>query len=302
MRVFHAKILLFGEYSVVAGSSALSVPFFRYSGQLGFEKEQSADVAASQESIREWLNYMRSMDPVDFPDLNIETLAQDLDKGLYFRSDIPRNYGLGSSGALIAAIFDHYMRSSVAGDISSEILGHLKLVLAKAESFFHGTSSGFDPVSIMAGRPLLYQDGRFSFPDIKKVEAVLSCFYLIDTGQSSSTGVFVNKFLEQVRKGKMKSAFEKSYLPAVEKVVQASCGGDIISLNRVMPAISDFQYEYMQDMIPQRVKKIWEQGLNSGNYYLKICGSGGGGYMLLWALTDPSEIERKFGVSIIPVR
>ena len=33
-------------------------------------------------------------------------------------------------------------------------------------------------------------------------------------------------------------------------------------------------------MIPKSVEKIWKVGLETGNYYLKLCGSGGGGMML----------------------
>ena len=33
-------------------------------------------------------------------------------------------------------------------------------------------------------------------------------------------------------------------------------------------------------MIPAAFHKVWEQGLLSNDYYLKLCGSGGGGYIL----------------------
>ena len=33
-------------------------------------------------------------------------------------------------------------------------------------------------------------------------------------------------------------------------------------------------------MIPQSVVKIWQEGLDSDIYSLKLCGSGGGGYIL----------------------
>ena len=33
-------------------------------------------------------------------------------------------------------------------------------------------------------------------------------------------------------------------------------------------------------MIPTAFHKVWEKGLQTNDYYLKLCGSGGGGYIL----------------------
>ena len=33
-------------------------------------------------------------------------------------------------------------------------------------------------------------------------------------------------------------------------------------------------------MIPEGFKDVWKQGIETGDYYLKLCGSGGGGYIL----------------------
>ena len=33
-------------------------------------------------------------------------------------------------------------------------------------------------------------------------------------------------------------------------------------------------------MIPQQFHKLWKQGIETNDYYLKLCGSGGGGYIL----------------------
>ena len=33
-------------------------------------------------------------------------------------------------------------------------------------------------------------------------------------------------------------------------------------------------------MIPQQFHEIWQKGLETNDYYLKLCGSGGGGYIL----------------------
>ena len=33
-------------------------------------------------------------------------------------------------------------------------------------------------------------------------------------------------------------------------------------------------------MIPHSMKELWQQGIETNAYYLKLCGSGGGGFVL----------------------
>jgi mevalonate kinase len=33
-------------------------------------------------------------------------------------------------------------------------------------------------------------------------------------------------------------------------------------------------------MIPAKFHALWKQGIDTNDYYLKLCGSGGGGYIL----------------------
>ena len=36
----------------------------------------------------------------------------------------------------------------------------------------------------------------------------------------------------------------------------------------------------LNPMIPEQFHAIWERGIQTGAYYLKLCGSGGGGFIL----------------------
>jgi len=36
-------------------------------------------------------------------------------------------------------------------------------------------------------------------------------------------------------------------------------------------------------MIPDEFHDLWKKGIDSGSYFLKLCGSGGGGYILGFA-------------------
>jgi mevalonate kinase len=33
-------------------------------------------------------------------------------------------------------------------------------------------------------------------------------------------------------------------------------------------------------MIPEQFHSVWQRGIDTNDYYLKLCGSGGGGYIL----------------------
>ena len=39
-------------------------------------------------------------------------------------------------------------------------------------------------------------------------------------------------------------------------------------------------FKYFKPMIPSQFHEIWKKGIESNDYFLKLCGSGGGGYIL----------------------
>ena len=44
---------------------------------------------------------------------DLDQMASDISKGMYFDSSIPPGYGVGSSGALVAAVYDRYALKKV---------------------------------------------------------------------------------------------------------------------------------------------------------------------------------------------
>jgi mevalonate kinase len=57
---------------------------------------------------------------------------------MYFDSTIPQGYGVGSSGALVAAIYDKYAQDkiTVLENLTREKLLQLKNIFSQMESFF----------------------------------------------------------------------------------------------------------------------------------------------------------------------
>ena len=67
--------------------------------------------------------------------------------------------------------------------------------------------------------------------------------------------------------------------------------GNIKSLFGNVKSLSKVVLANFKPMIPVAFHKIWEDGLQSNDYYLKLCGSGGGGYIL--GFTEDYEIAQQ---------
>src|SRR5690606_35587126 len=88
---------------------------------------------------------------------DFKSLESDVAKGMYFDSSIPQGYGVGSSGALVAAVYDKYAldKITVLENLTKEKLLQLKVIFSEMESFFHGKSSGLDPLKNYLSIPIL---------------------------------------------------------------------------------------------------------------------------------------------------
>ena len=139
MEKIYGKILLLGEYAVLAGSYAFSIPHYGFSGRLEFmQKPFDQKQQRSNQTLQNFRTYLEEQSSLwEWIHFDMERFGEDLTQGLYFDSVIPVHYGLGSSGALVAAIYREY-----AGDhLKAASLTELKHLFAGAEAFFHGRSS-----------------------------------------------------------------------------------------------------------------------------------------------------------------
>lgn len=309
---FHAKVLLFGEYSVIQGGKALVIPFSKFSGALELPENLPVHESGSAKSnlfIQQFLEYLivhKNHSSVLFP-LDTDRLAADVANGLFFRSDIPLGYGLGSSGALVAAIASEYgqdipFAKQRGGSISAEKALKLKTQLAFMESFFHGSSSGLDPMGSLLGRPFIYSpENGFTFPSLPIFEpAMQKQIFLIDTGRTRDTLSLVAWFNEQVKNRNINAELLKSINEVIITAIREKKPG---LFDDFLAQLSVFQLEVMKPMIPLHLHELWEEGIQHRQYTLKLCGSGGGGYMLGFT-SHWKEVEEVFlqkGFKAIPV-
>ena len=104
---FFAKILLFGEFGIINDCRGLSIPYNFFKGSLHLPEEENDITRTSHKNLYNYTQYLKGL-PSDLVLLDWEALETDLDRKLYFDSSIPQGYGVGSSGALVAAIYDRY--------------------------------------------------------------------------------------------------------------------------------------------------------------------------------------------------
>jgi mevalonate kinase len=293
-REFFGKLLLFGEHSVIEGSGALVIPYPDVSGGLVFPKQVAGgEGSASNRTLNRFSSWLKENDSAATSKLDITRFIGDIENGLYFRSTIPEGYGLGSSGALCAAVYNEYGEAGikpVKEPDPGELLS-VKKTLASMESWFHGTSSGIDPLCIYYSKPLIIGGKEdIKIWDVENTQGQGLHIFLIDTGLKGNTGELVTAFRNKLRGQSLKESFSAQYIPLVNEVVEQFAGGRPEYDSLVQ--LSLFQWRIFQEMIPDRFREVWQYGLDWEYYTLKLLGSGGGGYLL--GFTQDMEYARRF--------
>ena len=144
-----AKVILFGEHSVVYGKKALAIP------------------------IKELKLRVKKQEGKCYQDEHVEYIKGlvNLKGYLNVQSNIPISRGLGSSAALSIAI------ARLAG-------ADEKIISTLAEKKAHGNPSGIDSAVISTEKALVFQKGRENIYIDKKIGAYL---LIMDSGIQSST-------------------------------------------------------------------------------------------------------------------
>ncbi|HXH18484.1 MAG TPA: hypothetical protein VNJ07_05325 [Chitinophagales bacterium] len=296
---YHSKILLFGEYGIIQNSMGLSIPFNSYKGKMAFphEGKPSHKAENSNKALKEYLAYLKNLQKEGklLAQIDLVRFEKDLNKGLYFDSDIPQGFGVGSSGALVAAVYDNYAIGKFERHTikSSDIL-QLKEIFGQMESHFHGRSSGMDPLICYLNLPVLIQSktniGTVALPEEHKEGK--GAIFLIDTGMPGRTRPLVQWFLEKCKSKAFLKTFHEHYVPYNDQCIRDFLKGETKDLFYNLYHISKFMLENLHPMIPKLFRKVWEKGLETKAYYLKLCGSGGGGFLL--GFTENLELAKEY--------
>jgi mevalonate kinase len=284
--LFYSKILLFGEYGIIKDSKGLSIPYNFYNGALKLDGNTSTEAKASNESLRRYSAYLEEMQTQNptMVSFNLTALNEDVQNGMYFDSSIPQGYGVGSSGALVAAIYDKYANDkiTVLENLTREKLLQLKNIFANMESFFHGKSSGLDPLNSYLSIPILINS-----KDNIEVTGIPTqsregkgAVFLLDSGIVGETAPMVSIFMENLKDKGFRSMLKNQFVKYTDACVENFLGGDMKSLFANTKKLSKVVLNNFKPMIPEQFHTVWQKGIDTNDYYLKLCGSGGGGYIL----------------------
>lgn len=284
--LFYSKILLFGEYGIIQDSKGLSIPYNFYNGALKSDGNVSQEAIQSNANLKRFVTYLESLqhEQPQLVTFDLTSLKKEVENGLYFDSSIPQGYGVGSSGALVAAIYDKYAQNkiTVLENLTREKLLQLKTIFAQMESFFHGKSSGLDPLNSYLSIPILIN----SKDNIEATGIPTQSFngkgavFLLDSGIVGETAPMVHLFMENLKHKGFRTMLKNQFVKYTDACVENFLGGDMKSLFSNTKKLSKVVLNNFKPMIPEQFHGIWQKGIDTNDYYLKLCGSGGGGYIL----------------------
>ena len=280
---YYSKVILFGEYSMIFDSTALMVPLRQFSAQWRFASHLLAQgSAASNASLQRFSDYLSTLDGVkDLIDL--QRFNHDLYYNLFLDSNVPSGYGLGSSGTLVAAVYDAYARQK-----TDDLLA-LKTLFGQMESFFHGSSSGIDPLQCYVGMPfkITPKEVQILSDDFLQKDIHIC---LIDTKIKSNTKPLVEHFKQQRENPDFLKRFQTEYQSCVRDCIDTMISGDKELFFNALKQLTKGQLEFLRPMITDNTMDLFTTNYDF-HFNVKISGSGGGGYVL--GFTDDLEKTSK---------
>ena len=115
----------------------LTLPYNEFNGKLTFNAKEINEqfVTESNDHLEEFASYLQNL--LETKKLNIDfdidAFKKDIANGMYFQSTIPQGFGVGSSGALVAAVYGKYTKNKISIDSAPNkgTILELKAILAK---------------------------------------------------------------------------------------------------------------------------------------------------------------------------
>jgi mevalonate kinase len=134
----------------------------------------------------------------------------------------------------------------------------------------------------LLNRPLLINPEPAGITVVNPAKFLNSCtLFLIDSRTTGKTSNLVAGFLAQYREqAGFRQAVDGAFIPTVNGIIESVLTADFKAFDPLMARYSEFQLDRLPHLIPTGMRKYFVRGIETGEFFLKICGSGGGGFML----------------------
>lgn len=266
---YPSKVMLFGEYAILSGGEALAIPWPAFSAQWTMDAKFPSEYQPHLQRFADWLleNNFRHL-------LDVDAFRLALEGGLDLDSNIPVGYGVGSSGAVVAAVYDRYSMHPHGADS----IAQLREDLSAMENFFHSKSSGIDPLVCLLQKPVHIKGDMISVI----TDPLLSdAFYieLINCGSARFTHALVENFQQRCTDDAFRNTLQE-YLDHSNACIRAWLLQDITALYKSAVKLSAWQLQNFDFAIPEYIKLEWRNALKDTRTVFKLCGAGGGGFVL----------------------
>lgn len=273
---YYAKLMLAGEYAAIVGGEAITVPLRIFSASLQ-HRTHAVDPELAKKSIsslKSLYTYLHSLPENSFNTrTNVSKFKDIIQKDYYVESFIPVGYGIGSSAAVSALVYDQFFEGQA--DLS---LIQQKDDLSIIESHFHGKSSGVDALSSYLDQPVHFSSrGPEIIYDIDPLKPVSRYrFFLLNSHTSYKTAPLVKLFNDRMKEADFENIISNDLLVLNSKFIGSLLKKSDSDPSILFRAISDLQWKHFREMIPESIEDAWREGQLSDLYSLKLNGSGGG--------------------------
>ena len=170
---------------------------------------------------------------------------------------------------------------TVLENLTREKLLKLKQIFSLMESFFHGQSSGLDPLNSYLSLPILINSKENIEPaGIPSQKEGKGAVFLLDSEQIGETEPMINIFMNKMKNEGFRKMLSHEFAQHTDACIEDFLNGNVKSLFGNVKKLSKVVLKNFKPMIPDAFHKVWEKGIQTNDYYLKLCGSGGGGYIL----------------------
>ncbi len=281
---FPSKLLLFGEYSVFAGSGAVALPLPHFYGQFSHNEQMAQQ---QKDQLQPFFEYLKKINARrNF--LDIAQMEEALRRGYYLKSNIPTGCGLGSSGVLSAALLSAFGRGK------NKDLNSVRKDLQMIEAYFHGRSSGLDPLVSYYGQKIaLINDHVEVLSELPTTSPLPFRVFIYNSNTKRNTSQLVAVFQELMREEEYSTQFKDTYIPEVKHGIRSFLTGNVDALFEGLKNISKLQLQLFKPMIPDAIYSIWKRGTENNLYFFKLCGAGGGGYFFIFSKGEKPLSDRE---------